>query len=153
MDCSPPGSSVPGISQAGILEWVAISFSRGSSQPRDRTRVFCTGRWSLYRWATREALITYTPVLNSHLQGSQERILTCLCQGPSKQLQGKSWGGIFFFPNWGTACVASITSKYPVDTQEHGHANHSSHFSQAPSNNLLLISTISGWQRKPSGCL
>ena len=34
MDCSPPGSSVHGISQARILEWVAISFSRGSSQPR-----------------------------------------------------------------------------------------------------------------------
>ena len=33
MDCSPPGSSVHGISQARILEWVAISFSRGSSQP------------------------------------------------------------------------------------------------------------------------
>ena len=35
--CSPPGSSVHGISQARILEWVAISFSRGSSQPRDQT--------------------------------------------------------------------------------------------------------------------
>ena len=39
MDCSPPGSSVHGISQARILKWVAISFSRGSSQPRDRTHV------------------------------------------------------------------------------------------------------------------
>ena len=34
IDCSPPGSSVRGISQARILEWVAISFSRGSSRPR-----------------------------------------------------------------------------------------------------------------------
>ena len=41
MDCSPPGSSVHGISQARILEWAAISFSRGSSQPRDRTWVSC----------------------------------------------------------------------------------------------------------------
>ena len=41
MDCSPPGSSVHGISQARILEWVAISFSRGSSQSRDWTRVSC----------------------------------------------------------------------------------------------------------------
>ena len=39
MDCSLLGSSIHGIFQAGILEWVAISFSRGSSQPRDRTRV------------------------------------------------------------------------------------------------------------------
>ena len=42
MDCRPPGSSVHGILQARILEWVAISFSRGSSQPRDRTWVSCT---------------------------------------------------------------------------------------------------------------
>ena len=39
MDCSLPGSSVHGIFQATVLEWIAISFSRGSSQPRDRTRV------------------------------------------------------------------------------------------------------------------
>ena len=39
--CSPPGSSVHGILQARILEWVALPFSRGSSWPRDRTRVFC----------------------------------------------------------------------------------------------------------------
>ena len=44
MNCSPPGSSVHGILQARILEWVAISFSRGSSQPRDWTHVSCTGR-------------------------------------------------------------------------------------------------------------
>ena len=41
MDCSPPGSSIHRILQARILEWVAISFSRGSSQPRDRTHVSC----------------------------------------------------------------------------------------------------------------
>ena len=39
MDCSLPGSSVHGILPARVLEWVAISFSRGSSQPRDRTQV------------------------------------------------------------------------------------------------------------------
>ena len=39
--CSPPGSSVHGISQARILEWVAISFSRESSWSRDRTHVSC----------------------------------------------------------------------------------------------------------------
>ena len=47
MDCSPPGSSVHGILQARILEWVAIPFSRGSSGPRDRTQVsYITGRFS-----------------------------------------------------------------------------------------------------------
>ena len=41
-DCSPPGSSVRGILQARILEWVAISSFRESSQPRDQTQVSCT---------------------------------------------------------------------------------------------------------------
>ena len=41
MECWLPGTPVHGIFQARILEWVAISFSRGSSRPRDRTRVFC----------------------------------------------------------------------------------------------------------------
>ena len=41
MNCSPRGCSVHGISQASILEWVAISFSRGSSLPRDQTQVSC----------------------------------------------------------------------------------------------------------------
>jgi len=41
MDCSPPGSSVPGILQARLLERVAIPFSRLSSQPRDRIQVSC----------------------------------------------------------------------------------------------------------------
>ena len=56
-DCSPPGSSVHGIFQARILEWVAISFSRESSQPRDQTCVSWIGRQILYCWATGEAHI------------------------------------------------------------------------------------------------
>ena len=55
MDRIPPGSSVHGISQARILEWVAISFPRTSSWPRDRTQVSCIVRKILYHWATREA--------------------------------------------------------------------------------------------------
>ena len=45
MDCSPPDSSVHGISQVRILEWVAISFSRGSSQPRGHSRVSKSPTW------------------------------------------------------------------------------------------------------------
>ena len=48
LDCSPPGSSVHGILQARILEWVAIPFFRGSSQPRDRTYVSCISRQILF---------------------------------------------------------------------------------------------------------
>ena len=46
MDCSPPGSSVHGILQ-GILEWVAMPSSKGSSQPRDGTCTFCLLHWQL----------------------------------------------------------------------------------------------------------
>ena len=52
MNCSPPGSSATGFFQARILEWVAISSSRGSSQPRDWTCISCIGRQILYHWAT-----------------------------------------------------------------------------------------------------
>ena len=48
MDCSLPRPSVYGISQARILEWLAISSSKGSSQPRDRTHVSCIGRQILF---------------------------------------------------------------------------------------------------------
>ena len=55
VDCSPPGSPVHGILQARVLEWVAISFSRGSSQPRDQTQVSCIAGRCFNLWATREA--------------------------------------------------------------------------------------------------
>ena len=67
MDCSPPGSTVYEISQARILEWVAFSFSRTSSQPRDWIHVSRTDRQIFfYNWATREALNTsyFTPNLS-----------------------------------------------------------------------------------------
>ena len=53
IDCNLPGSSVRGSLQARILEWVAISYARGSSQPRDRTQISyisCTGSQVLYHY-------------------------------------------------------------------------------------------------------
>ena len=55
MEYSPPGSSVCGILQARILEWVAIPFSIGFSQPRDWTRISHTAGRFFTIWATREA--------------------------------------------------------------------------------------------------
>ena len=64
MNCSLPGSSVHGVSQARIMEGVAISFSRGSSQPSDQTCISCIGRQVLYHPATWEAPGTvFTPIL------------------------------------------------------------------------------------------
>ena len=73
IDSSPPGSSVHGILQARILEWVAMPSSRGSFQPRDRTwglLYLLHHRRILYRWATREAPSSlHSPLLN---QASKE---------------------------------------------------------------------------------
>ena len=55
MDCSLADSSVHGIFQARVLEWVAISFFRGSSRPRDRTQVSSIADRRFTVWATREA--------------------------------------------------------------------------------------------------
>ena len=83
-DCSPPGSSVHGILQARILEWVAISFSKGSFWPRDRTRVSCiTGRFFTF-WATRK-----TPLPVKHVENMcyQDANHTCLFQLTSSVLR------------------------------------------------------------------
>ena len=55
MDSSPPGFTVHEISQARMLEWDAISFSRGSSPVKDGICISCIGRRILYHWATKEA--------------------------------------------------------------------------------------------------
>ena len=59
MDCSPAGSSVHGIIQAKILEWVAIPFSRGSFQHRDRTWVSCIAD-SVYQQRYKGSLTIYS---------------------------------------------------------------------------------------------
>ena len=61
MNCSPPDHSVHGILQARIPEWVAISFSRGSSLLRDQTQVSCIAGRFFIVWATREAPSWWTP--------------------------------------------------------------------------------------------
>ena len=55
--CNPLDYTVHGVIQARILEWVAGPFSRGSSQPRDRTQVSRVAGGFFTSWATREALI------------------------------------------------------------------------------------------------
>ena len=55
--CNLPGCFAHGMSQARRLQWVAVSASRRSSWPRDRTQVSCMGWWVLYRWVTRESPI------------------------------------------------------------------------------------------------
>ena len=73
MDCRLPGSFVHRISQAKILDWVAISSSRGSSWSRDWTWVFCiAGRFFTF-WAIREVL----PIFLSLVQPNQPLVFLC----------------------------------------------------------------------------
>ena len=67
MDCSLPGSSAHGIFQAVVLEWIAISFSRGSSQPRDRTLVSRIVDRCFPVWATGEVTCCLVNFKNSFL--------------------------------------------------------------------------------------
>ena len=67
MDCSLPGFSIHGILQARVLEWVAISFSRGSSLPRDRTQVSRIAGRHFNLWATRGYLEIFAEfILQTH---------------------------------------------------------------------------------------
>ena len=70
IDCSPPGSSVHGILQAIILDWVAIPLSRGSSQLRDRTCVSCIGRQILDHLSHQGSkdCVTHLHILESYEQ-------------------------------------------------------------------------------------
>ena len=90
MDCSLPGSFVHGILQARILEWVAISFSRVSSPPRDRTGVSyisCTCRRVLYHERHRGS--------PSLLDAEKESLLLCP-EEPEHGQQG--WEGVLALP-------------------------------------------------------
>ena len=90
MDRSPPSSSVHGIFQARILEWVAISFSWGSSQPRDRTHVSCIGRWVLYCWASREARQRGVTLAKHDIQHTHFVRLSLNCQKVKSMWRGES---------------------------------------------------------------
>ena len=78
MDCSPPGSSVHGISQAGRLEWVAISFSRVSSWPRDWTLVSRIAGRRFNLWVTREAMLKLPIISSRHGSNSKFSVFSCL---------------------------------------------------------------------------
>ena len=139
MDCSLPGSSIHGILQARILEWVAISFSRGSSQPRDQTRVSLIAGRRFNLWATREApspevCSNSCPLVQwCYLTISSSAALFSFC------LQSFPTSGSFpvspLFASGGQRIGASVsTSVLPVNIQ-----------SWIPSGLTGLISLLSKW--------
>ena len=100
MNCSLPGSSVRGIFQARILEWVAISFSRGSSQPKDRTLVFHIVGIRFTIWATR------APCTNQPKPDQRPKCKSQYCKALRRNHRGKaSWHWI-----WETALSYGLPS-------------------------------------------
>ena len=77
VDCSPPGSSIHGILQVRILEWVAISFSRGSSRSRNQTRVSRIAGGCFNLWATRDRTKSWYNL--SRKQWSLKCVCVCVC--------------------------------------------------------------------------
>ena len=90
MDCILPGSSVHGILQATIREWVAMPSSRGSSWPRDWTQVSCIAGRSLTVWATGEALCCWGTHVSLHPSWAWHWPLP----------QGPLWAFPSHFPEW-----------------------------------------------------
>ena len=119
MDCSPPGSSVHGILQARILEWVAISFSRGSSWPRDRTQVSRIAGRCFNLWATRESLeqVAYPFSSGSSQPRSQTRV-SCTA--------GR------FFTKQRYRNPQSLPTKWPNNTQREDNPTHINFSNFAP---------------------
>ena len=91
MDCSPPGSSVHGILQARILEWIAICFSRGSYWLRDWTQVSCIAGKLFTVWATREALRSWTGPENSWLYTNSQIYATAIDGASGKGPAYQCW--------------------------------------------------------------
>ena len=79
MDCSLPVSSVHGISQARTLEWVVISYSRGSFRPRDQTFISCIGRQILYHCTTCKSTFLSSSLYHANFEESGPNPSLCLC--------------------------------------------------------------------------
>ena len=113
MDCSPPSSFVHGIFQARILEWLAISFSGGSSQPKDQTGISCVEGRFFTIWATRTAYSHFTNWRNRH-KGSEKLTpgpgVAWVCHtGPC----APDWGSL----PWGSSlCCTSSSSPGATQT-------------------------------------
>ena len=118
VDCRPSGSSISGIFQARILEWVAISSSRESCQPRDRAHVSCVpciGRQILYnappgkpQWLTRalKVWLWNCIVWDSDLRGIEKQGLAKCngkCKEPCKERWKNSWSEfmVYFHAKFG----------------------------------------------------
>ena len=111
MDCGPQGSSVNGISHSRILEWVAISFSRGSSWPRVQTHISCIADGFFTTELPGNPWNVFLPCGNQHLWLLlRSYIQASVCVAPETQelpffLNYWSWSKIFVQSVWQTVTI------------------------------------------------
>ena len=122
-NCSPPASSVHGILQARIQEWVAIPFSRGSSWPRDWTQISCTAGGFFTVWTTREA---------------SRR----MCTGYMHLLRCFTWGA-WTFVDFGS-CRESWNQS-PADTKGQGYSQSPEHWPAQSHQHMTAVITVLTW--------
>ena len=94
VDCSPRGSAIHGIFQARVLEWVAISFSRGSSRPEDWTQISRIGGRRFTIWATKEVLFSSVQfshsVVSDSLRPHESQHARPHCPSPTPRVHSDS---------------------------------------------------------------
>ena len=112
MDCSPPVSTVHEVLQASRLEWVAIPFSRGSSQPRDQTRVACFAGWFFYHLSHQGSPILGWVNQKTYLEAKWSRLCVSLDRSRNqllctqahwlavRSMSHKPCGCSLAFPGW-----------------------------------------------------
>ena len=108
MNCSPSVSSIHGILQARILEWIAIPFSRGSSWPRDQTQLSCIAGRFFTIWATGK-ILTYC------CQFIEKNMLKDTNEMSDKQIH---WGRSGKLLSRGAFTPCGVWLKYPLSTQK-----------------------------------
>ena len=126
MDWSPPGSSVHGILQARVLEWVAIPFSRGSFLPRDQTQVSCIAGRLFTNWATKESQLSWLYQLSPqcYLINSVVRLHEPWNQSLQAQADRPQLSMLAFFTSY-TACSSGQHISIPIcSIQMRGESHH-----------------------------
>ena len=156
MDCSPPCSSVHGISQARILERVAISSSKGSSRPKDWTYIFCIVGWF---FTTEPSGKPYRRVAAAAAKSFQS--CPTLCNPIDSSLPGSpvpgilqtrtlEWVAISFSNEWKWNCSVCPTLSNPMDWSLPGSPVHGIFQAKAASLQMLRIflqSLVTRWQK------
>ena len=137
-DCSPPGFSVSGIFQVRILEWVAISYSRESSWPRNRTHISCIVGRLFIIWATNWLLVKDKPWSLNNVLVSSEKVssfkseFTFLGRGG---LNLRSLGPVVYIPKdykWLEIWQFSSLSERERGQMSHYHVNYQIHDFKVP---------------------